>query len=230
MAMVKVNQFFMNNADIPEKKRVGAYLMYRKTVAAEKVKQPQKIKGVSYAEEADLQAFCEEYIFLPQRLVKLSEFRKQHTELSEMMYWEYIKSGKLKTVRKINRQWYLDREEAEEFARQLEHRGELKAQESESRQQGYISALEYAAIHEIDYQQFLRQIKEGLFPSKKISTRYMIAEDTPFIRYISLNNYAKENGIPYAKVKRMAESGQIKTAVKASNGRWYIDAAEEPSF
>ena len=33
MALVKVNQFFMNNADIPEKKRVGAYLMYRKTVA-----------------------------------------------------------------------------------------------------------------------------------------------------------------------------------------------------
>ena len=24
MALVKVNQFFMNNADIPEKKRVGA--------------------------------------------------------------------------------------------------------------------------------------------------------------------------------------------------------------
>ena len=65
MALVKVNQFFMNNADIPEKKRVGAYLMYRKTVAAEKVKQPQMIKGVSYAEEADLLAFCEEYIFLP---------------------------------------------------------------------------------------------------------------------------------------------------------------------
>ena len=168
MALVKVNQFFMNNADISEKKRVGAYLMYRKTVAVEKVKQPQMIKGISYAEEADLLAFCEEYIFLPQRLVKLSEFRKQHT-----------------TARKINRQWYIDKEEAEEFARQLEHRGELKAQESESRQQGYISALEYVAIHEIDYQQFLRQIKEGLFPSKKISNRYMIAEDTPFIRYIS---------------------------------------------
>ena len=58
----------------------------------------------------------------------------------------------------------------------------------------------------------------------------MINKDTPFIRYISLNNYAKENGLPYAKVKRMAESGKIKTAVKASNGRWYIDAAEEPSF
>ena len=136
MALVKVNQFFMNNADIPEKKRVGAYLMYRKAVAAEKVKQPQKIKGVSYAEEADLLAFCEEYIFLPQRLVKLSEFRKQHTELSEAMYWEYIKSGKLKTVRKINRQWYLDREEAEGFARQPERRGEQKPQKAESGQQG----------------------------------------------------------------------------------------------
>ena len=43
MALVKVNQFFMNNADIPEKKRVGAYLMYRKAVAAEKVKQPRTI-------------------------------------------------------------------------------------------------------------------------------------------------------------------------------------------
>ena len=31
-------------------------------------------------------------------------------------------------------------------------------------------------------------------------------------------------------IKYMAESGQIKTAVKASNGRWYIDAAEEPEF
>ena len=79
MALVKVNQFFMNNADIPEKKRVGAYLMYRKAVAAEKVKQPQKIKGISYAEEADLQAFCEEYIFLPQRLVKLSRLSVKNT-------------------------------------------------------------------------------------------------------------------------------------------------------
>ena len=230
MALVKVNQFFMNHADIPEGKRVGAYLMYRKAVAAEKVKQPQKIKGVSYAEEADLQAFCEEHIFLPQRLVKLSEFRKQHTELSEAMYWAYIKSGKLKTVRKINRQWYLDREEAEEFARQLEHRGELKAQEAESRQQGMISVFKYAAIHGVDYQQFLRQVKEGLFPCEKAADVYLINKDTPFVRYISLNNYAKEYGLPYAKVKRMAESGQIKTAVKASNGRWYIDAAEEPSF
>ena len=82
----------------------------------------------------------------------------------------------------------------------------------------------------IDYQQFLRQVKEGLFPCEKAADVYLINKDTPFIRYISLNNYAKENGLPYAKVKRMAESGKIKTAVKASNGRWYIDAAEEPSF
>ena len=33
---------FMNNSDIPEGKRVVAYLMYRKAVAAEKVKQPPK--------------------------------------------------------------------------------------------------------------------------------------------------------------------------------------------
>ena len=108
--------------------------------------------------------------------------------------------------------------------------GEQKAQEAESRQQGMISVFKYAAMHGVDYQQFLRQVKEGLFPCEKAADVYLINKDTPFIRYISLNNYAKENGLPYAKVKRMAESGKIKTAVKASNGRWYIDAAEEPEL
>ena len=85
-------------------------------------------------------------------------------------------------------------------------------------------------MHQIDYQQFLRQLKEGLFPFKKADDVYLIAKDTPFVRYISLNNYAKEHDIPYTKVKRAADNELLKTAVKANNGRWYIDAEEEPAF
>ena len=98
------------------------------------------------------------------------------------------------------------------------------------KQQGYISAQEYAANHQIDYQQFLRQLKEGLFPFEKADDVYLIAKDTPFVRYISLNNYAKEHDIPYTKVKRAVDNELLKTAVKANNGRWYIDAEEEPDF
>ena len=71
---------------------------------------------------------------------------------------------------------------------------------------------------------------EGLFPFKKADDVYLIAKDTPFVRYISLNNYAKEHDIPYTKVKRAADNELLKTAVKANNGRWYIDAEEEPDF
>ena len=175
-------------------------------------------------------AFCERHAPVDERLVKLSAFHKQHPQITEGTLWRYAKSGKLKTAQKINGRWYIDREEAERFARQLENRGEQKSLKSEFKQQGYISAQEYAAMHQIDYQQFLRQLKEGLFPFEKADDVYLIAKDTPFVRYISLNNYAKEHDIPYTKVKRAADNEMLKTAVKANNGRWYIDAEEEPDF
>ena len=59
---------------------------------------------------------------------------------------------------------------------------------------------------------------------------YLIANDTPFVRYISMNNYAKEHDIPYTKVKRAADNQLLKTAVKANNGRWNIDADVETAF
>ena len=230
MALVKVKQFFMSNENIAEEKRGSMYALYMTEVYAGKAAQPQMIKGVGYAEEADLLAFCERHAPVDERLVKLSVFHKQHPQITEGTLWSYAKSGKLKTAQKINGRWYIDREEAERFARQLENRGEQKSLKSEFKQQGYISAQEYAAMHQIDYQQFLRQLKEGLFPFEKADDVYLIAKDTPFVRYISLNNYAKEHDIPYTKVKRAADNELLKTAVKANNGRWYIDAEEEPAF
>ena len=221
MALVKVKQFFMSNENIAEEKRGSMYALYMTEVYAGKASKPEMIKGVGYAEEADLLAFCERHAPVDERLVKLLAFHKQHPQITEGTLWSYAKSGKLKTAQKINGRWYIDREEAERLAKQLENRGEQKSLKSEFKQQGYISAQEYAANHQIDYQQFLRQLKEGLFP---------IAKDTPFVRYISLNNYAKEHDIPYTKVKRAADNEMLKTAVKANNGRWYIDAEEEPDF
>ena len=230
MALVKVKQFFMSNENIAEEKRGSMYALYMTEVYAGKASKPQMIKGVGYAEEADLLAFCERHAPVDERLVKLSEFHKQHPQITEGTLWRYAKSGKLKTAQKINSRWYIDKDEAERFAKQLENRGEQKSLKSEFKQQGYISAQEYAANHQIDYQQFLRQLKEGLFPFEKADDMYLIAKDTPFVRYISLNNYAKEHDIPYKKVKRAAENQWFKTAVKAKNGRWYIDAEEEPDF
>lgn len=230
MALVKVKQFFMSNENIAEEKRGSMYAQYMSEVYAGKAVHPQKIKGVSYAEEADLLAFCEWHAPVDEQLVKLSAFHKQHPQIAEGTLWNYAKSGKLKTAQKINGRWYIDREEADQFAIQLENRGEQKSLKSEFKQQGHISAQEYAAMHQIDYQQFLRQLKEGLFPFEKADDVYLIAKDTLFVRYISLNNYAKEHDIPYTKVKRAADNEMLKTAVKANNGRWYIDAEEEPAF
>ena len=230
MALVKVKQFFMSNENIAEEKRGSMYALYMTEVYAGKAAQPQMIKGVGYAEEADLLAFCERHAPVDERLVKLSAFHKQHQQITEGTLWSYAKSGKLKTAQKINGRWYIDKDEAEHFAKQLENRGEQKSLNTEFRQQGYISAQEYAANHQIDYQQFLRQLKEGLFPFEKADDVYLIAKNTPFVRYISLNNYAKEHDIPYKKVKRAADNEMLKTAVKANNGRWYIDAEEEPDF
>ena len=230
MALVRVKRFFMSNEDIAEEKRGSMYALYMTEVYAGKASKPEMIKGVGYAEEADLLAFCERHAPVDERLVKLSAFHKQHPQITEGTLWRYAKSGKLKTAQKLNGRWYIDRDEAERFARQLENRGEQKSLKSGFKQQGYISAQEYAANHQIDYQQFLRQLKEGLFPFEKADDVYLIAKDTPFVRYISLNNYAKEHDIPYTNVKRAAENQWFKTAVKAKNGRWYIDAEEEPEF
>ena len=212
MALVRVKRFFMSNEDIAEEKRGSMYALYMTEVYAGKASKPEMIKGVGYAEEADLLAFCERHAPVDERLVKLSVFHKQHPQITEGTLWSYAKSGKLKTAQKINGRWYIDREEAERFARQLENRGEQKSLKSEFKQQGYISAQEYAAMHQIDYQQFLRQLKEGLFPFEKADDVYLIAKDTPFVRYIA------------------ADNEMLKTAVKANNGRWYIDAEEEPDF
>ena len=230
MALVKVKQFFMSNENIAEEKRGSMYALYMTEVYAGKASKPQMIKGVGYAQEADLLDFCKRHAPVDERLVKLSAFHKQHPQITEGTLWSYAKSGKLKTAQKINGRWYIDREEAKQFAKQLENRGEQRSLKSEFKQQGYISAQEYAANHQIDYQQFLRQLKEGLFPFEKADDVYLIAQDTPFVRYVSLNNYAKEHDIPYTKVKRAADNGMLKTAVKANNGRWYIDAEEEPEF
>lgn len=230
MALVRVKRFFMSNENIAEEKRGSMYALYMTEVYAGKASKPQMIKGVGYAEEADLLAFCERHAPVDERLVKLSAFHKQHPQITEGTLWSYAKSGKLKTAQKINGRWYIDRDEAERFARQLENRGEQKSLKSGFKQQGYISAQEYAANHQIDYQQFLRQLKEGLFPFEKADDMYLIAKNTPFVRYISLNNYAKEHDIPYTKVKRAADNELLKTAVKANNGRWYIDTEEEPEF
>ena len=215
MALVKVKQFFMSNENIAEEKRGSMYALYMTEVYAGKAARPQMIKGVGYAEEADLLAFCERHAPVDERLVKLSAFHKQHPQITEGTLWSYAKSGKLKTAQKINGRWYIDREEAERFARQLENRGEQKSLKSEFKQQGFISAQEYAAMHQIDYQQFLRQLKEGLFPFEKADDVYLIAKDTPFVRYVSLNNYAKEHDIPYTKVKRASDNQLLKTAVKS---------------
>ena len=219
MALVKVKQFFMSNENIAEEKRGSMYALYMTEVYAGKASKPEMIKGVGYAEEADLLAFCERHAPVDERLVKLSAFHKQHPQITEGTLWRYAKSGKLKTAQKINGRWYIDLDEAERFARQLENRGEQKSLKSGFKQQGYISAQEYAANHQIDYQQFLRQLKEGLFPFEKADDVYLIAKNT-----------AKEHDIPYKKVKRAADNEMLKTAVKANNGRWYIDAEEEPDF
>ena len=230
MALVRVKRLFMSNEDIAEEKRGSMYALYMTEVYAGKASKPEMIKGVGSAEEADLLAFCERHAPVDERLVKLSAFHKQHPQITEGTLWRYAKSGKLKTAQKINGRWYIDLDEAERFARQLENRGEQKSLKSGFKQQGYISAQEYAANHQIDYQQFLRQLKEGLFPFEKADDVYLIAKNTPFVRYISLNNYAKEHDIPYTNVKRAADNDLLKTAVKANNGRWYIDAEEEPAF
>ena len=230
MALVSVNQFFQNHPDIPDEKRNSIYLSYRNAVKKGKINPSQKIDGISYAEEADLLVFCEPYKTIANGLVQLSVFRKQHNHLSEQMFWEYAKKGKLKTAQKINGRWYIDKEEAEEFALWLEQRGEQKTREAVCTQQGYITAREYAAAHGIDYQQFLRQVKEGLFPCEQTAGVYLIAKDTPFVRYISPNKYAKENDLPFLKVKKAIDNGRFQSAVKCSNGRWYVNADEKPAF
>ena len=54
MALVKVKQFFMSNENIAEEKRGSMYALYMTEVYAGKASKPQMIKGVGYAEEADL--------------------------------------------------------------------------------------------------------------------------------------------------------------------------------
>ena len=77
MALVSVNQFFQNHPDIPDEKRNSIYLSYKNAVKKGKINPPQKIDGNSYAEEADLLAFCEPYKMIANGLVQLSVFRGQ---------------------------------------------------------------------------------------------------------------------------------------------------------
>ena len=135
MALVRVKQFFMSNDDIAEEKRGSMYALYMTEVYAGKTAQPQMIKGVGYAEEADLLDFCKRHAPVDERLVKLSAFHKQHPQITEGTLWSYAKSGKLKTAQKINGRWYIDCEEAEQFAKQLENRGEQRSLKSEFKHQ-----------------------------------------------------------------------------------------------
>ena len=67
MALVKVKQFFMSNENIAEEKRGSMYALYMTEVYAGKASKPQMIKGVGYAEEADLLAFCERHAPVDER-------------------------------------------------------------------------------------------------------------------------------------------------------------------
>lgn len=103
----------------------------------------------------------------------------------------------------------------------------------------YISAKEYAEIHNLSYGVLIRKLKSGVYKTavQEKSNRWYIRRDEPVDGrkegYITSKEYADSHHIHYSEMSRLLREGYFSTAYQDSGKHWYLkesDVKTKPAF
>ena len=92
----------------------------------------------------------------------------------------------------------------------------------------FISAREFAQLHDLNYAVLVRKLKEGKYESaiKDKSNRWYIRQDEEIDGcregYVTAKEYAEQNGISYSVMTSELNRGYYKSAYQDSGRRWYL--------
>ena len=99
--------------------------------------------------------------------------------------------------------------------------------------EGYVSAKQYAKIHNKSYGVLLRDIKEGKYKTARQNAvhRWFLKEDDEydngFTNLVSAKYYSEYHNIAYSKLLRDLAAGNYKTAIQDDTGHWHISLQDQ---
>ena len=105
--------------------------------------------------------------------------------------------------------------------------------DSYSEIEGYVSAKQYAKIHNKSYGVLLRDIKEGKYKTARQNAvhRWFLKEDDEydngFTNLVSAKYYSEYHNIAYSKLLRDLAAGNYKTAIQDDTGHWHISLQDQ---